>query len=660
MKAPRVTVLMPVYNGELYLRDAINSILNQTYTDFEFLIIDDGSTDNSAKIVKSYSDIRIRLIQNGKNLGLVVSLNKGIKLSQGEYIARMDCDDVSVTRRLEKQVSFLDTNAHVSAVAAHIRFMNADGEVTGYWDNDLKTNSWSEIYSLLPKDDCIAHPTVVIRRTISLKYPYRSVQKNTTADWDLWLRMAADGNIIEKLNEVLLKYRVHFDSVTMYLNNGKVAQGRTISCKRRFLLLQISKFKINTFFFNVLYSWIRGNGRYLKLYIVPEGLRIVKRIVTSNPFKVYSDFIKLKKYLGKHNHNFIFFFPYTFIGGAERIHFEIVNCVKDKNPLVFFTGFSENNLFLRYYEENAKVFNIPYTLNYPVIAGKSKKLIADYINKRTKPVTLGSNSIFFLELIGSLSPSVYCIDIKHTFIKRTDSEEIELLPLIIRLDKRIFIGKRSMDNMLRLYHDNNIPRQLSERLIHINNFTDIPERYHAKKSDGVLNVLFVGRVSPEKRVFLFLKIAHECYKQKLPVKFQLVGNKNKIRDAKNYPFIEFKGAIIQKDEMDAVYKQAHILLITSDNEGGLPLAGMEAMANGLVLVASDVGDIPLHIKNRETGFVTSSNEEGIVAKEMVGYIKELSGNKPLMEAISERSYTYARHHFSKTGFYNSYRDLLKL
>src|SRR4030067_2802339 len=106
--SPKVTVLMSVYNGEKYLEKAINSILNQTFTDFEFLIVNDGSTDGSVKIIESYNDHRIRLVHNEANIGLINSLNKGLDLAQGEYVARMDCDDISLTERLPKKVSFLE------------------------------------------------------------------------------------------------------------------------------------------------------------------------------------------------------------------------------------------------------------------------------------------------------------------------------------------------------------------------------------------------------------------------------------------------------------------------------------------------------------------------------------------------------------------------
>ncbi len=654
---PKVTVLMAVYNGEKYLRDSIESILQQTFTDFEFLIINDGSTDGTVSIIESFTDKRIRLIHNEINVGLVDSLNKGIKLSSGEYIARMDADDMSLSSRLDKQVQFLNSNLAVSAVASHIRFMNADGNAKGYWNNELKINTRAEIYGALPKYDCIAHPTVVIRKEVISKYLYRKAQKNVE-DWDLWLRMVADGLIIEKINEVLLMYRIHFESVTMHRNTGRLSQKKTIKCKQSFLLYQASKLKINLFFFRVFYSWLRAVARYSNLYIISDFLRGLKRIATSNPFSVYAGFIRLKKYLSTHTHNLIFFFPYTVVGGAERVHFEIVSCVKDRNPLVFFTGFSANDRYLKFFTANAKVFNIPHVLNYPIIGEKSKKLIAGYINKQAKPVALGSNSIFYLELLSKLLPSVFCIDIKHTFIETDDAEEISLLPLITRLDKRVFIGNKSMENMKILYHNNNIPGNISDRVIHIRNFTAIPSQHIPKKMIVPLKVLYVGRVSPEKRVELALKIAVECNKQNIPVVFQFICDKSKIPDAQHYPFIEFKGEITEENELEAIYKGAHAMVITSDKEGGLPLSGMEAMANSLALISTNVGDVSLHITNYKTGFITSSNMENVVISEMVEYIKTLCQSKELLSSISLNAYNYAKNNFTKKEFCNTYRNLL--
>jgi len=110
---PTVSVLMPVFNGEQFLRPAMNSILNQTFTDFEFIIVDDGSTDHSREILNSYTDSRVRLICNESNIGLTDSLNRGLEAASGNYIARMDQDDISLPERLAKQVAFMDSHPEV-------------------------------------------------------------------------------------------------------------------------------------------------------------------------------------------------------------------------------------------------------------------------------------------------------------------------------------------------------------------------------------------------------------------------------------------------------------------------------------------------------------------------------------------------------------------
>ena len=128
---PIVTVLMSVYNGERYLNEAIDSILAQTFTDFEFLIIDDASTDSTPKILHSYDDPRIRIVTNEENLGLTKSLNKGLALAQGEYIARMDADDISLPERLMMQLNFLIDNKTVPLVGSGAIMIDEDGKSIG-------------------------------------------------------------------------------------------------------------------------------------------------------------------------------------------------------------------------------------------------------------------------------------------------------------------------------------------------------------------------------------------------------------------------------------------------------------------------------------------------------------------------------------------------
>jgi len=152
---PEVTVLMSVYNGSKYLAEAIESILHQSYTDFEFLIINDGSTDLSEKIIKSYNDRRINYIKNNENIGLTRSLNKGLCLARGKYIARMDADDISMPDRFKEQVDFMEKNENVVACGTFIELF---GIKTGKIKYPIKDKEIREKFIFNPP---LAHPTAV-------------------------------------------------------------------------------------------------------------------------------------------------------------------------------------------------------------------------------------------------------------------------------------------------------------------------------------------------------------------------------------------------------------------------------------------------------------------------------------------------------------------
>jgi glycosyltransferase involved in cell wall biosynthesis len=208
---PQVTVLMSVYNGEKYLREAIDSILGQTFKDFEYLIIDDGSTDSSSDIIRSYTDSRIRLIQNEKNIGLTRSLNKGLKLAKGEYIARMDADDISMPERLEKQVRFLDEHKNVALISSSVIFIDSCGKEVRRWD--LATDS-DEIKSIFLRDqNQILHPFSMYKKRCVEKVGMYREEFEVAQDVDLWMRMIERYDIAN-VQEALGVYRIGRNSVT--------------------------------------------------------------------------------------------------------------------------------------------------------------------------------------------------------------------------------------------------------------------------------------------------------------------------------------------------------------------------------------------------------------------------------------------------------------
>ena len=208
----KVTVLMSVYNGEKYLREAIDSILRQTFKNFEFLIVDDGSTDSSADIVRLSDDPRIRLVQNGENIGLIRSLNKGLKLAKGEYIARMDADDISLPERLEKQVRFLDENIKVGLVSSSINKIDETGKEVGVW----KLSSSNDIIkqNLLKGLNQFSHPSSMFRKKCIERVGGYRERFKMAQDYDLWLRVAEEFEVAN-IEEPLCKYRIRPDSISI-------------------------------------------------------------------------------------------------------------------------------------------------------------------------------------------------------------------------------------------------------------------------------------------------------------------------------------------------------------------------------------------------------------------------------------------------------------
>lgn len=211
---PKVTVLMPVYNGAPYLREAIQSVLDQTFTDFEFLIINDGSTDASVDIIHSYSDPRIRLVNNEKNLQLIATLNKGLKLSRGKYIVRMDCDDISIPERLAIQVDYMDKNPDVGVCGSWFKVFYGNNKMTAGWRMGVMPTDDQEIKATLLFQCPLAHPSTCLNRELLNKFALRYDASYIHAeDYQFWVEC---GNYFKLANvsKPLILYRLNNTSVS--------------------------------------------------------------------------------------------------------------------------------------------------------------------------------------------------------------------------------------------------------------------------------------------------------------------------------------------------------------------------------------------------------------------------------------------------------------
>lgn len=219
----KASVILPVYNAGLYLAESITSILNQTFSDFELLILNDGSTDNSLSIIQSFDDNRIKLIHSEANRGLVYQLNLGIELAKGKYIIRMDADDVCMPNRFRRQVDFMDKNEHIGICGSWIKtFGKIEG---GDWKMRIHND---DIRFTLLFGSPFAHFGVIIRREILLKNSlFYNAESFPIEDYELWsrlLKVARGANI----PEFLTQYRTHECQVSEVMNSSQNEKSRAL------------------------------------------------------------------------------------------------------------------------------------------------------------------------------------------------------------------------------------------------------------------------------------------------------------------------------------------------------------------------------------------------------------------------------------------------
>lgn len=217
---------MSVYSGERYLRDSVESILNQSFSDFEFIIVDDGSTDSSSEILESYAaqDERLRLLRNASNLGLTRSLNKGLELACGEYVARQDADDISLPERFMSQVRFLGEHPEIGVVGSWIT--NIDE--TGQRDVCKTPTSSALIGWTLLFSNCMAHPSIMFRRSLVRDGVFYRPEITYGQDYDLWARISSKTKLAN-LPECLVFRRKHQRAISTRHDQEQAERAKAVA-----------------------------------------------------------------------------------------------------------------------------------------------------------------------------------------------------------------------------------------------------------------------------------------------------------------------------------------------------------------------------------------------------------------------------------------------
>lgn len=218
MPSPLVSIAIPAYNSEATLPAAIQSIFAQTYTNWELIIIDDGSSDRTSEIVTMIADARVKVLRDGQNRGLPYRLNQATEASSGEFLFRMDADDLMHPERIEKQVRFLQSNPEIDLVGTAVATINKHNQITGIRGEESLRRTPKEIF----KRGLFIHPTVAGRRSWFLKNPYNNAYRRGQ-DFELWCRT---GNTLRAglIREPLLFYRDGYSSASAYAVNAANAR----------------------------------------------------------------------------------------------------------------------------------------------------------------------------------------------------------------------------------------------------------------------------------------------------------------------------------------------------------------------------------------------------------------------------------------------------
>ena len=268
--SPLISVILPVYNGESYIVKCLESLKNQSNQDFELILVDDGSTDEtlliSKKYLKNHFNYRYRLIVNRINIGITKSLNKGFKIAKGQYVARADADDIYEPERFELQLKFLEKNSDISLVGSNVKYIDENENLLNFSNLPIDHfNIWSRLFLHNP----MIHSTIFFRRDIFKNAPYNE-KFNTTQDYDMYCRIINHYKIIN-IKKPLANYRVHNQSISK--KKRHLQKKNTLIIQKKFYTLNFDnyfpliKFKLFNNYFMSDYHHIKKNVRDFKKFL---------------------------------------------------------------------------------------------------------------------------------------------------------------------------------------------------------------------------------------------------------------------------------------------------------------------------------------------------------------------------------------------------------
>jgi glycosyltransferase involved in cell wall biosynthesis len=359
------------------------------------------------------------------------------------------------------------------------------------------------------------------------------------------------------------------------------------------------------------------------------------------------------------NFDIFFFFPFYHIGGAEKVHTQIAAALRNRKAVIYFTRKSHTAFFLEDFRKAGHhIIDISFFTdnkwkywNNLVYRG----MISAYINRQPgKKVVFNGQSNFGYKLSRWIAPEIPQIELIHSL----SSFSYIRIPFLPFYRETVMISRNRISDHLELYKKFGIPEYFNHRIRFIINGIPLPGSPVPKIFTGEkMKLLYAGRDTPEKRVHLVRKIGEACINAKVPVMVMYMGEVSGVLTAPHHSYELFYGNVGDPIQIDVIYHKADVLMITSSEEG-FPMVVMEAMARGCIILATPVGDLPVHIRPGINGFLFSQvNIENQIIDEAAGLVSKLQSDPALCSAISANNINYAAEHFGLATFEKNYQEL---
>lgn len=643
-----VDIIVPTYNRSAVLPETLKSVQQQTFTDWRCFIAEDGETPETLAAVAPFlKDARFTYLP-GKHTGTPAApRNRAIRQGSSPFIAFLDDDDLWLPEKLEVQLSFMNQHPACVLISANAYRWNGKNPIKNSMPFFPHISTETKInYKALVTVNSIINSTAIIRRSVLSRSGMLNEARALASceDYELWLRIATLGEVwfLDKMlaiyrdaphasiresltPQALYKKHVLVFSAALrgtettrspltYPENSKLA----FLCHKRLVLLWLQELQrrflpaqqvCKNFTRRGLLAFGRGIGRFCSFFIKKPGL--------GEPAV-------------------FMFFPFYNTGGAERVHAEIISCLQDYRPSVFICCKSKNKAFKKVFSQGSCLFDISFfsenRFTNPVTIG----FLTEIINRTGNAVVFGCNSFLFYDSVPFFSKKVKKIDLTHAFGGLT---EIYSLPLVPQLDNRVVISRKTLNDFAQLYAETGVDPVYLERIKIIENKTPVPRDYNRKTFEKI-RVVYVGRGTEEKRVHLVGQIAKKYAAINPDVIFTLIGDVQESVPPEDRRFCVFTGEIADDAILNALYRDAHIILITSKREG-LPLVLMEAMAHGVVPITTNVGAISAHVQSGINGFLIDETEEKFLVEAFAEKIKKILGDRDEYHRLSLNAYRYA-------------------